>query len=471
MSSSPTAPASGASVSPSPHSWGGEFRALLALGWPLVVAQLAQMALITTDVIMVGWLGPRFLAAAALANALFIALQLFGLGLTDAVAPLVAQALGARDYRSVRRTVRQGLWLCIGVAVLLLPVIWNIAPLYRLLGEDPSLIGMSDRFIHFVMWMIVPTFIISVLRGFLSAHGDTRIILWITLAGVVVNAVGDYALILGNWGMPRLELAGAGISTTVVSLVMLGLTIAYIQSHRRYRRYHIFHRVFVSDWPRLRELLRVGLPIGFIRLAEVLLFTSASLLQGWLGVDEVAAHAVALQLASITFMVPLGLSIAATVRVGRAYGEGDREGVRRAGWMAFVLTVLFMAATGICFELFPRTFVSLFLSPSDPANAKAISLAASYVLVAGVFQIADGTQVTMSGALRGLSDTRMPLVIALFGYWAIGFPVSYVLAFQLGVRGVGIWWGLASGLAVVGALLAIRFALRDRLGITRSAPA
>ncbi len=452
------------------HSWGGEFRALLTLGWPLVIAQLAQIALITTDVIMTGWLGPRFLAAAALANALFIALQLFGLGLTDAVAPLVAQALGAGDRRSVRRTVRQGLWLALGTAILLLPVIWNIAPLYRLIGEDPALIVMSDRFVYFVVWMIVPTFLISVLRGFLSAHGDTRIILWITLAGVVVNALGDYALILGNWGMPRLELAGAGISTTLVSLVMLGLTIAYIQLHRRYRRYHIFHRLFDADWPRLRELLRVGLPIGFIRLAEVLLFTSAALLQGLLGVDEVAAHAVALQLASISFMVPLGLSIAATVRVGRAYGEGDREGVRRAGWMAFVLTVLFMAGTGICFELFPRSLVSLFLNPDNPANTRAISLAASYVLVAGIFQIVDGTQVAMSGALRGLSDTRVPLVIALFGYWLVGFPVSYVLGFLLGLRGVGIWWGLASGLAVVGVLLAIRFALRDRLGLAEATP-
>ena len=471
MSTASPAPASGASPSASPHSWGAEFRALLALGWPLVIAQLAQIALITTDIVMTGWLGPRYLAAAALANALFIALQLFGLGLTDAVAPLVAQALGARDRRSVRRTVRQGLWLAVGVAVLLLPIIWNIAPLYRLLGEDPTLIAMSDRFIHFVMWMIVPTFLISVLRGFLSAHGDTRIILWITLAGVVVNAIGDYALILGNWGMPRLELAGAGISTTIVSLVMLGLTIAYIQTHRRYRRYHLFHRMLEADWPRLRELLRVGLPIGFIRLAEVFLFTSASLLQGWLGVDEVAAHAVALQLASITFMVPLGLSIAATVRVGRAYGEGDHEGVRRAGWMALILTVLFMAGTGICFELFPRELVSLFLSPDNPANARAIALAASYLLVAGIFQIADGTQVTMGGALRGLSDTRVPLFIALFGYWCVGFPVSYVLGFVFGLRGVGIWWGLASGLAVVGLLLAIRFALRDRLRLARPASA
>jgi len=468
MTTDQSAPASGSRATlPSP-SWAGEFRAQFALGWPLIIAQLAQISLLTTDVVMLSRLGPKYLAAATIANALLIAMQLFGLGITEAVAPLTAQALGAGDRRAVRHFVRQGIWIAIGVALLLLPVLWNIGPIYHLLGQDPELVGMAETFVHFALWIIFPGFLVSVFRSFLSAHGDTRVILWIMIAAVVVNALGDYALIFGNWGFPRLELAGAGIATTLTSLAMLVLILAYIITHRRYRRYHIFHKLLEADWPRLLEVLRVGIPIGFMRFAEVLLFTSASLLQGWIGQDAVAAHAIALQLASITFMVPLGISQATTVRVGLALGERDREGIRRAGWMGQIVTVLFMACTAICFLLAPGLLVSLFLNPTDPQSAGAFQLATSYLVVAGLFQLFDGTQVTMGAALRGLSDTRVPLYIALVGYWLVGFPVSYVLAFPLGLQGVGVWWGLAAGLASVGLILTVRFAMRDRLGLTAS---
>jgi len=424
-------------------SWGAEFGALFKLGWPLMVAQLAQISLGATDVVMLGWLGPKFLAAAALANALFIAMQIFGMGIV---------------------------WAATLVALLLAPMIWNIAPIYSALGQEPELVAMADRFIHFVIWAIFPAFQIVVFRSFLSAHGATRVILLITVAGFFVNVFLDWLLIFGNWGFPRLGLAGAGVATTCTSFAMLVPTVAYTARHRRLRRYHAVHNFFRPAWPRFRGLFRIGLPIGVMRLAEVLLFTSAALLQGWLGQDEVAAHAIALQLASISFMVPLGISQAATVRVGLAYGEHDREGIRRAGWMALLVTLLFMAATAIAFLVAPRVFVGLFLDPANPVNTHAISLATSYLIVAGFFQLFDGTQVTMSAALRGLSDTKMPLLIALIGYWLVGFPVSYLFGFPLGLRGVGIWMGLAAGLAAVGLVLTVRFALGDRLDLTWRTP-
>ena len=466
MTTDQSTPDSGVAATLPPSSWAGEFRAQFKLGWPLIIAQLAQISLLTTDVVMLSRLGPKYLAAATIANAMLIAMQLFGLGVTEAVAPLTAQALGAGDRRSVRHTVRQGVWIAVGVALLLFPIIWNIGPIYHVLGQDPELTGMAETFVHFAIWMIFPAFLVSVFRSFLSAHGDTRVILWIMIAAVGVNALGDYCLIFGNWGFPRLEIAGAGIATAVTSAAMFGLILAYTLTHKRYRRYHIFHKLLEPDWHRLREVLRVGVPIGFMRFAEVLLFASASLLQGWIGQDAVAAHAIALQLASITFMVPLGISQATTVRVGLALGERDREGIRRAGWTGQAVTVLFMALTGICFLVAPGLFVSLFLNPTDSASAGAFQLATSYLLVAGLFQLFDGTQVTMGAALRGLSDTRVPLYIALVGYWVVGLPVSYVLAFPLGLQGVGIWWGLAAGLASVGIILTIRFAMRDRLGLT-----
>ena len=471
MSTQTATPLTGGASSLSSHSWGTEFRALFTLGWPLIVAQLAQISLFTTDVVMTGWLGPKYLAAAALANSLFIAIQLFGIGVLGAVAPMIAQALGARETRSVRRTIRQGVWAALAVGLVLLPVIWNVAPIYRALGQDPVLIPLAERFIHFAVWLIFPAFLIIVFRSFLAAHGNTRVILAITVAGVFVNAAADYALIFGNWGFPRLELAGAGIATTIVNTVMLAIMVTYVLTHRRFRRYHIFARFFTADWPRFIEIFKIGLPIGLMQLAEVLLFTSASLLQGWIGEEAIAAHAIALQLASISFMVPLGLAQATTVRVGIAFGEHNPEGIRKAGWTALAATLIFMSCTAALFLLFPQTFVGLFLDPNIPANMHAVQLAASYLIVAGIFQLVDGTQVVMGSALRGLSDTTMPLVIALFGYWVVGFPVAYLLAFPAGFAGVGIWFGLAAGLAAVAIILTIRFALRDRLRLTSRLPA
>ena len=470
MSTSSAAPVSGAAVSLSSQSWGAEFRALLKLGWPLIVAQLAQISLITTDTIMLGWLGPKYLAAAALANALFIAVQLFGMGVVGAVAPMVAQALGANDPQSVRRTVRQGVWVALLCALVLFPVIWNLAPIYLALGEDPELTAMAGTFVHYAGWLIFPAFMIIVFRSLLSAHGYTRAIFLITVAGVVVNAVLDYALIFGNWGFPRLELAGAGIATTIVSFIMLAVMVAYTLTHRRFRPYRIFHHFFRADWPRFWGLLHIGIPIGLMALAEVLLFTSASLLQGWISQDAVAAHAIALQLSSITFMVPLGLSQAATVRVGLALGAGNRDGIRKAGWAAMILTLAFMASTAVLFLAAPHTLVHLFLNPDIPGNTAAVSLAVSYLLVAGFFQLFDGGQVTMGAVLRGMSDTTSPLIIAFIGYWVVGFPIAYIFAFPLGLGGVGIWYGLAAGLAAVALVLTLRFALRERLGLMLKTP-
>jgi MATE family multidrug resistance protein len=279
--------------------------------------------------------------------------------------------------------------------------------------------------------------------------------------------VGNYALVLGNLGFPRLELRGSGITTLITNIAMLALMILYMQRHRRFRRYHVFARVGRLDWARLRQVLEIGIPIGFMTLAEVGLFVSAAFLMGLLGNNEVAAHGVALQFGSIAFMVPLGLSQATTVRVGYAFGSGSREGVAKAGWMSLWLTLGFMSLTCLLFISMPGTLVSLFLNPAVEANRTAWQLAASYLVICGIFQLVDGSQVTAGAALRGLSDTRWPLVIAIFGYWLIGMPVAWLGGFVLGGRGIGIWIGLASGLAATAIILVIRFALRERLGLLR----
>jgi MATE family multidrug resistance protein len=443
--------------------WRGEFASLFTLAWPLVIAQLAQMSLFTTDVIMVGWLGPQYLAASTLATSFFNMLLIGGFGLVGAVAPMVAQAIGAGDVKSVRRTVRQGLWVAIALATLLVPLIWQIRPILHALGQSEELSALAETFMHAAVWLAFPALMLIVLRSFLAAKGNSRVILVITIAGVFVNAAGDYLLIFGNFGFPRLELRGAGISTTTVNVVMFLLTLGYVLLNRKYRRYHILARFWVPDWQRFFELLRLGAPIGLMVTSEIGIFTVASLLMGLLGTNQVAAHAVALQCAALAFMVPLGLSQATTVRVGRALGAGSAEGVRKAGWTSFALTMVFMASTCLLFVLFPHRLVAFFLDPADPKNAAALGFAATYLGVAALFQLVDGAQVIAAATLRGLSDTAVPMVVAIIGYWVLGLPIAYVCGFVLGWQGVGIWLGLAAGLAFVAVVLTTRFALRGRL--------
>lgn len=447
--------------------WGVELRAMFTLAWPLVVAQLAQNALTTTDVIMLGWLGSDYLAAGTLATTFLMPFLVGGIGIVGAVAPLVAQARGARDIKSVRRVVRQGLWAAILLAALMVPILWQIRPIFAFLGQDPKASIMAEQFMHFAAWMLFPALGIIALRSLLSAFDATRVILVITVGGVLFNALVNYVLIFGHFGFPRLELRGSAIATVLTNVLMFGVMLTYVLRQRRFKRFYVLMRFWKPDWPRFREIFRIGTPIGLTVLAEVGLFTAAAFLMGWLGTDEIAAHAIALQCASMAFMVPLGLGIAATVRVGMAYGRSDPEGIHRAGWTAFVLGTGFMAITCTLFLTIGPTIVSWFLDPRIPENANALALAATFLVVAGVFQLVDGAQVVAAHALRGLSDTKVPMLLAIFGYWAVGLPIAYVLGFVVGWRGVGIWIGLAAGLAFVAVVLVARFAMRDRLGLLR----
>ena len=452
------------------RSWGVEFRALFLLAWPLIIAQLARSALFTTDVIVLGRLGADYVAAGALANALFVCVQLFGIGVIGAVAPMAAQALGARDRRTIRRTVRSGIWLAVFLTVILFPLAWNVGPIYRWMGQDAELIALAEIFIHAAVWLLPSAFVFVALQSFLNAHGDTRAVLLITVAGVFVNLLANYVLVFGHWGFPALGIMGSGLSTSIVNLAMLGFAIGYIQLNRKFRRYHIWHNFFHFDWPRFWELVKIGLPIGFMLLAEVALFTTASLLQGWLGKDELAAHSVALTIASLAFMVPLGLSQATTVRVGIALGEKNKDGIGKAGWSALIMTLGFMSFMAVVFLSFPHQIVGLFLTSGTSENQAPLVLAASFLVVAGLFQLFDGTQVTMAAALRGMSDTNMPLIIALVGYWAIGFPVAWWLGMHTPLRGTGVWFGLMAGLGAVATVLTIRWSLRERLSLTSREP-
>ena len=446
-------------------SWGGEFRATISLAWPLVIAQLAAMALHTTDVIMMGWLGPKYLASGTLATAYLYPFLMFGFGTLTAVSPMIAQAIGARQYRSVRRTTRQGLWVGIVVAAITIPLVLQGERVFLTLGQAPDNAALAQSYLRHAVWLFCPALMFVVLRGLVSAHGHTAIILWITLIGILVNALGNYALMFGHFGFPRLELRGAGISTTFVNATMSALLLLYVVRHRRLKRYAILIRFRKPDWQRFFSILRLGSPIGLMMTAEVGLFTAAALLMGWFGTNELAAHAIALQLAAITFMVPLGISQATTIRVGLAYGRGHRPDIGKAGWVSIGLASGFMSLTALLFWFAPDMLIHLFLDPGQPENTVPIALAVGYLGVAALFQLVDGAQVAAAAALRGLSDTTVPMVIAILGYWAFGLPVAWLLGFSAGLEGAGVWLGLASGLAFAAVTLIARFAMRERLGL------
>jgi len=450
--------------------WREEFRATLALAWPLILANLTQQAIQATDVLLMGRLGATQLAAATLALNLTFTFNLMMLGLLIASSPMMATALGQRfnAVRDVRRTFRAGLWL---LAFMLPPywlVLWNVGDLMRAFGESDELARQGQTFLRAYMWCTAPWLLFQLLRNFVSALERPRIVLWLSLAGIAVNALLSWALIFGRLGLPALGLVGGGLGSTLTWLMMCGALAAVVFLDRQFRRFHLFGNWWRFDGQRIVAMIKLGWPIGLTMALEMGVFALAAYFMGWIGAPAVAAHAVALQLAALTFMVPLGLGQAATVRVGLALGRRDEAGIARAGWTAWVMGVAFMGAMAVVMWGIPRWLVTLFLT-DVPANAVTIALAVSFLRVAAAFQLVDGAQVIGAGMLRGLHDTRWPLLFALVGYWVVGLGIGAWLAFGRDWQGVGIWVGLASGLAAVAALMLGRWVLRDRLGLTQPA--
>ena len=434
---------------------------MLILSLPLVGSQLAAIAMATTDVIMMGWLGPAQLAAGALGSALYMPILHFGFGVATAVAPMAAQALGARDYRGVRRSVRQGFWVATAFGAIFAIPLWQSGAIFLLLGQKPELAALAQGYLRAAQWGLIPLLWLIVLRGFLTAHSRPRAVFVIMVIGIGVNALGNYALMFGNFGFPRLELVGAGVSTSLVDAFMALALIAFVLRDRKLRRYGLFVRFWRADWPRFVEVLRLGAPIGLMVLAESSLFGAAGILMGLIGTAELAAHAVALQCAAVAFMIPLGISHAVTARVGLAVGARDRAAVGRAGWVGLWLGIVCTTISASTFWFAGEWLVGLYLDIDDVANAPVVGLAVSFLLIAALFQLVDGAQAIAAGALRGLRDTRVPMFLAIFGYWIVGLPTSAALAFWLDLGGLGVWIGLAVGLAVVAGLAVWRFHRRE----------
>ena len=462
MSSLPAATAAPPLVATS--GFARELRAMLALAFPLVLTQLTQILVHTTEVLMLGRLGAASLAAATLAAALFHSGMMFAIGVASATAPLIAQAKGARQPRQIRRVVRQGLWMTLAITLPLMVALWFARPLLSAMGQDEALLAMTEGYMRTALFGLPFSVGFIVLRSFAAAFGHARAILVSALVAALVNIPMSWVLIFGGLGLPALGTRGAGIAVAVTFTLMFGLLFAYCLTANPFRRYNVLGRFWRPDWSTFREIYRVGFPIGGAVVMETGLFAASTLLMGLIGTAQLAAHQIALQLASIGFMVPLGLSHAATIRIGLAVGADDWPRARLAGWVACGLGTAFMGAMAILFASMPGTLVGLFLDPGTPEGAAAYAVAIGFLRIAALFQLVDGLQVIGIASLRGLKDTTVPMWLAGFGYWVVGFPICWLLGFHTSLGGLGIWIGLAFALATVALVMVLRFERLTRRG-------
>lgn len=432
-------------------------RAILVLGLPLIGSHVAQFALHITDTVMLGWYSVTDLAAGALGVTVFFAFFTLGAGYANAVMPLAAAANARDEPTEVRRVTRMGLWLSLGYAILVLPLfVWS-GPMLDAMGQDPEVAPLAGAYLAIVGLGLGPALMVMVLKSFLAALGRTQAVLWITLVAVAVNAFANWVLIFGNLGAPELGARGAALASVIVQAVTLAIMLAYAVLLRPLQPYQLLTRFWRPDWAALRAVNALGLPIGLAMLAETGLFAASAVMMGWLGPNPLAAHAIALEITAMFFMVHMGLSNAATVLVGRAWGRGDMVGLRLTARVAVMLSMVFALATMSIYFLFGEVMVGLFLAPGDPERAVIVPLGVTLLMVAALFQLADGGQAMAMGLLRGIQDTRVPMVVAAFSYWLIGIPISYGLAFVAGLDGVGLWLGMVAGLSVAALALMVRF--------------
>lgn len=465
--------------------WAAEARELTRLAIPMAATQLAQMIILATDTVMLGHFSKEALAAGAIGNTVFFFIWLLGTGPVSAVSPMIAHVVGrhrsigatarksgsrkaanrfsvrTRDQREVRLVVRMGLWSVVLMSPPLLATLFFTRDILLLLQQEPKLAADAGIYTAALAFGLPCSLAFQVLRNFSTSLSRPIPPMVVMGLAILFNALGDYALIFGHFGLPQLGLIGAGFASassnlfTLIAMTVITLRLPVLKPYR------FLHRIFQPHWRSLVELFHLGLPIGVTMLFEVALFNAATLAMGTFGIAALAAHQIAITIPSLTFMVPLGIGLAGTVRVGLAAGAGDMYGARRAGFTAMGLGVIFMFVAALVLILFPHSIAMLWL-PDSADNRDVLALAVTFLHVAAAFQLMDGLQVTASMSLRGLKDARGPMWVAGASYWLAGAPMCAFLGFGLGMKGLGIWLGLAFGLLVAAVLLTTRFALLSK---------
>jgi len=404
-----------------------------------------------------GHLGRETLAAGALAAMTFFALVVTASGVVMGASPLVAEAYGAGQKTRVEQVARQGFWLSLFLAIPMMFLIGHIDVFMRQLGQAATTVTLANVYLDIMLWGFFPALGFAMLRGVVSALSHARPVMVIVIAGTLFNVVGNYVLGFGKFGFPRMELAGLALASVLTLWGMFLALAVYILKHKQLRTYHLFQNLYRLKPRILWELVRIGVPIGVFSALEIGLFTVVTYLMGILGTDVLAAHQIVFQTINLIFMVPLGMSYATAARVGQWRGQKNLEGVRRAGYVSISIGAGFMALMTIVLLLFPQQVIGLYIDIRNPENATVLALGIPMLTAAAVAQIFDGMQKTAYGALQGLQDTRIPMLLSFLTYWCIGLTSGYLLGFHLGLGGTGLWLGQSIGVAIASGVFTWRF--------------
>jgi MATE family multidrug resistance protein len=427
-----------------------ELPPMARLAGPVVTAELGWMTMGVVDTIMVGHVSPAAMGAVSIGGVLFYTVAIFGTGMLLGLDTLVSQSFGAGDVVDCHRSLLNGVYVCVPVGLTLMGVVWLFPAFLRSFGIDPAVLQEAIPFLYAIGWSVFPLLLYFAFRRYLQGMNLVKPVMFALISANLANLAGDWILVFGHFGVRAMGAEGAGWSTCLSRIYMASVLLAYILYHERRYRTGWRETPLAPDLPRIRRLIGLGLPAAMQLSFEVGVFAAATTLIARLGADVLAAHQVAMNAASFTYMVPLGIGAAAAVRVGQALGRGDVAAASRAGWTATLMGAGFMSCAGIVFVLAPGAIVSIY-TPDPNVLAVGVSLLA----VAAAFQLFDGIQTVTTGALRGAGDTRTPMLCHLLGYWGLGFPLGYVLCFKLNWGVVGLWIGLCVALIAIGSVLGI----------------
>jgi len=429
-----------------------DIKETLKLAYPIVIGQLGHMMLGVVDSLMVGKLGAVPLAAASLVNGLILLIVVLGIGMSVALTPLVAIAKGAGKNDECGIILRQGLLVNLVFSFLLVIIIYFLADLIIYLDQPPEVAKLAKSYLQILSFSIIPFMLFQTYRQFIEGLAFTKPAMFILLSANIINAFGNWLLIYGNWGFPRLELDGAGYSTLATRIFIALVIFIYVIYSNNFKQFDPSLKFKSINWRVIKKIIDLGIPGGFQMFFEVGGFAFAAVMIGWIGAYELAAHQIAINLASITFMVGLGISIAVTIRVGNYFGKKDLVGIKRAGYSALLIVAIIMGSFGIIFIALKNFLPTLYISDTN-----VIEIAASLIVIAAIFQVVDGLQVVGIGILRGLTDLKAPMIIAFISYWIIGLPVAYLLGFTFNFGVQGVWISFIVGLSLAAIFFIRRF--------------
>lgn len=434
-----------------------EIREFLQLAVPLASAQVAQSATGFADTVMMGALGQETLAAGGLASLTFVMLMNTGGGVVMGVSPIVAEAYGAGRKTRIEQVTSQGLWLSLLLAIPMMFLIGHLDSFMSQLGQAQTTVVLANTYLDIILWGLIPALGFAMLRGVVSGLSQARPVMIIVIVGTLFNIVGNYVLGFGKFGFPRMELAGLALASVLSLWGMFLALVVYTFKHQQLKTYRFFQDLHRLKPGILRELVWIGVPIGVSVALESGLFTVVTYLMGVLGVDVLAAHQIVLQTIIVIFMVPLGMSFATTARVAQWLGQQNLEAARRSGYVSIAVAAVFMALTAIALLTHPQQVIGLYLDIRNPENANVVKLAMPMLTISALAQLLDGVQKTAMGALYGLQDTRVPMLLSLPTFWGVGLTTGYFLGFHLGLGGVGLWIGQSIGVAIAAGVFVWRF--------------